>query len=542
MRLASSRRRLLERLRDEKGQSLALAALLVLFTFMAVMLTFAIGDRTRQKIKMQALADSAAYSAAVAEARTFNYFAWSNRARVAHDVAILSVFSHISYITNFEYIMYQTGAAFKKDGQTYLGYAPLCPATYGRLCCKVAQDNSKLRDAGDVYDGNNYPGAGYMKNLREAWDRMVGMAAQMHYGGIGQIKQTQQSIYDQLKGELQGQAMANRLAQTVDGQIQAPSGGADKQNIKHLEDAVLNMGPKKDKKANDDWNEIESATRLNDFVTNRKWIAVEPNWTLAYVMALGKAASNCFFMQPSVSNWGGNAKTVTEAPGSVGAVKSAIHSDQSDAKSGWAGSKGYAAEDHASVTVQVILCYDPCPFPASDTKSAEAGVFGDADGQSKHFWRDGAKSENDVGKHKFTPKDEEGIYMKHPRYIWGDNGEDKVWYHPHTVAVVTKAMSSGKKQPYEFELNMQIPLPMTYKTRNNAGDSQADMKMAAIGGGLVYYHKPKDSDAWKETPSFWNPYWRAKLHPLTKEDWDGATKSDHSPSNQAGDWAEMINY
>ena len=52
VRLGPSRRSLLKRLGDEKGQSLVLAALLVLFTSLAVLLTFAIGDRTRQKIKL----------------------------------------------------------------------------------------------------------------------------------------------------------------------------------------------------------------------------------------------------------------------------------------------------------------------------------------------------------------------------------------------------------------------------------------------------------------------------------------------------------
>jgi len=380
-----------------------------------------------------------------------------------------------------------------------------------------------------------------MKDQRESWDRMAGQAAQMHFDGIAQIKQTQQRIYEQAKAELEGQAMARRLAQTVDGAIQAASGAGDK-TLEHFKKAVLNMEDK-DLEAKDDWNEIESATRLNNFVTDRKWIAVEPNWTLAYAMALGKAASQCLFMQPSVSRWGGNAKTVTEAPGSASAVASAIHSDQSDKESGWAGSKGYAAEDHASVTVSVMLCHgDPCPFPASDTKSAEAGLFGTTDSGSKHFWRDGAKTEDDLGKHKFSPKDGEGIYLYHPRYVWDEGGEDQVWYHPHTVAVLTKPMSAGPKQPYEFDIRMRIPLPMTYQTRNGQGDSQAQNKMAAVGGGLVYYHKPKPGDAWRETPSFWNPYWRAKLHPLTREDWEGATGQDHPPSAQAGNWSEMINY
>ena len=32
---------------------------------------------------------------------------------------------------------------------------------------------------GDVYDGDKYPGAGYMKKLRESWDQMVGQAQQL---------------------------------------------------------------------------------------------------------------------------------------------------------------------------------------------------------------------------------------------------------------------------------------------------------------------------------------------------------------------------
>jgi hypothetical protein len=44
--------------------------------------------------------------------------------------------------------------------------------------------------------------------------------------------------------------------------------------------------------------------------------------------------------------------------------------------------------------------------------------------------------------------------------------------------------------------------------------------MAAIAGGLVYYHKPNggESDGWREPPSLWNPFWRAKLHPVTPSD------------------------
>ncbi|HCF61121.1 MAG TPA: hypothetical protein DFS52_24380, partial [Myxococcales bacterium] len=64
--------RLDRRLGRRRGQALAIAALIMLLTFVAVMLTFAIGNRTREKVKLQSIADAGAYSLAVAGARTFN--------------------------------------------------------------------------------------------------------------------------------------------------------------------------------------------------------------------------------------------------------------------------------------------------------------------------------------------------------------------------------------------------------------------------------------------------------------------------------------
>jgi hypothetical protein len=73
--------------------------------------------------------------------------------------------------------------------------------------------------------------------------------------------------------------------------------------------------------------------------------------------------------------------------------------------------------------------------------------------------------------------------------------------------------------------------------------------MAAIAGGLVYYHKPNkqpggggNSDGWKEPPSVWNPYWRAKLHPLRRSDAQVALMGHASgvPFMMLGDKA--INY
>jgi hypothetical protein len=67
-------------------------------------------------------------------------------------------------------------------------------------------------------------------------------------------------------------------------------------------------------------------------------------------------------------------------------------------------------------------------------------------------------------------------------------------------------------------------------TIGGQGDQDASSLMAALGGALVYYHKPqKSDDNWREPPSFWNPFWRAKLHPIIKEEADQAL-ADHGAS------------
>jgi hypothetical protein len=101
------------RCRALRGQALILTVLLMLFVTVTVFLTFAIGSRTRRKIQLQSVADSTAYSMAVAEARAFNFYAWSNRALVAHNVSILSVHAHTSYLTFYEDMLAATANNYR---------------------------------------------------------------------------------------------------------------------------------------------------------------------------------------------------------------------------------------------------------------------------------------------------------------------------------------------------------------------------------------------------------------------------------------------
>ncbi len=529
---------------DERGQAIVLAGLLMLFVFVAVMLTFAIGHRTREKIKMQALADSGAYSLAVAEARTFNFWAFTNRARVAHDVAILSVQSHISYITYLEGIMDATGRALNQTAWE-MGLECLALCWNSGICCQCPMDIKAVRKTAKYFRGSDWPAAKWMHeqwHQSDTWDKVIGGAAVSHYLAIGALRAEQYWMGAQLLEEIA--RGPQRLAQTVDPKINAPALSGDAVTLGYLignpvtgeGGAVYFPPPGQKGEAGDDWLEIAAATRHNNWVTNRSFVWASLNWDGALAIGLSKMVSNCIYEVWPTAN--GNAK-ITQTANSASGLAGRIHSDQSDTMRGWGGEpEGYGAEDHGSVNV-FVECYDGCV--GYGRGSTQVGVFAEAQDHNKHFYSDSPvnKSENDIPAHKLpSTGGEDRIYMTHPRYKWGkqDTNVDSVWNYPKTVTLLTKEMPpktpSGDKQIYDFNFDMTLPLPAHFTTTQSKGDTQANGKMAAIAGGMAYYHKPKkgNSDAWKEPPSFWNPFWRAKLHPLKRSDYAKAVAIGHTSS------------
>jgi hypothetical protein len=63
---------------------------------------FSMGQLTTEKMKLQNTADAAAYSAAVAQARDYNFSAYLNRSMIANDVAVAQLVGMASWGRNYE--------------------------------------------------------------------------------------------------------------------------------------------------------------------------------------------------------------------------------------------------------------------------------------------------------------------------------------------------------------------------------------------------------------------------------------------------------
>lgn len=83
----------------QRGQAMPLAAVGLFAMALAVIATLNLGQAVHERIKLQNTADSAAYTLAAMEARTFNYIAFLNRTQVAHYNTAMVVQSYLSWVS-----------------------------------------------------------------------------------------------------------------------------------------------------------------------------------------------------------------------------------------------------------------------------------------------------------------------------------------------------------------------------------------------------------------------------------------------------------
>ena len=100
----------------QRGQALVFVTVTILIMVIAVFMTYNVGQLTNQKTRLQNTADAAAYSAALAQARDYNFSAYMNRAMIANDVSVAQQLALRSWVRAFE-------EAFK-DGGLLSKYAP----------------------------------------------------------------------------------------------------------------------------------------------------------------------------------------------------------------------------------------------------------------------------------------------------------------------------------------------------------------------------------------------------------------------------------
>ncbi|WP_158590378.1 pilus assembly protein TadG-related protein [Noviherbaspirillum cavernae] len=103
----------------QRGQALVFSLITVSIIILVMVSMYTMGQQSINKMKLQNTADAAAYSAALAEARDYNFSAYTNRAVVANQVAVAQVVGLTSWARNY--------------GNTYAGPSSWVPKVLSSL-------------------------------------------------------------------------------------------------------------------------------------------------------------------------------------------------------------------------------------------------------------------------------------------------------------------------------------------------------------------------------------------------------------------------
>jgi len=279
-------------------------------------------------------------------------------------------------------------------------------------------------------------------------------------------------------------------------------------------------------------NFLAASAGSSDWLLARNELAISPMLgaiNLAMGGGAGGAASNAADLRFNEVSGNGMSELITQTSGNV-------HNDVHDNS---AGSYSAAGEDHGRVISEDLACIEQGSVTAavatpafdvqvwaysepSQTPSGNDQCSGGA-GTSQLRWEDGSTSTNQGGQNQIdlTLGDQcsngvGGIGIPTANFNILDSSTDPLQGQPKTWAVVSRTFSNSPgSSDYQGPFSMKTDMTLwgsNADTYNNSITSGVPWNaMIAYAQGLAYYHRPGD---WQEPPNFYNPFWRAKLHPV----------------------------
>lgn len=447
-----------------RGQTLVLFSLTMLLLTLMVCLTLSFSMKVREKLEAQSVADLAAYSSAVATARTFNSIALMRRAQTAHMVAMSGVQSLISWTS----VMRANLNAARMAANN-------CPPAAAAL-----QPLDELNE-----------------EIEKKWNRHDALAGVQayniqrlgrHLGGM------QGRMYEQLQRSVSGgpDSFAQQLSALASEGGAWPGelhGGPTAVSLGELEHATSG--------GNSHAMDMAMATRGYEFITRRQGLPAFDGHGDGVLGALARAGARLRVIDQGGSAYWGS-KLGHGGRADVGHYT-------------W-------AEDHAEVELSFPGC---APFVVNATAGVKStDQLEDSD---DHWWTPGGPrlGKEDPGMEKqfrhtlgyVRPEDMPSTFVGGITYNTGDDSADNLWAQPKLFALVQRDYKQRglKSDPWNLRFRFGF-------SQEGAGgfDSHGwhlangtDISVQqALATGLAYYHR---RGHWEEPPNLWNPFWRATL-------------------------------
>lgn len=496
--------------REQRGQIMILGALGVLLVALMMLLTLNVGQSVYEKIRIQQVADSATFSMATQQARTYNFFAYTNRANIGSLVSATSVHAFMSMASAVPEMF----NAARKNMLPYIFIEAGICAGCGPHCGWCCKHCIHLYRDWRVYD-NYQDDRDDLYDKVERLDRLFVQVINALDAHMFVIAASQAEMRAKILMQILSDDLTKKLIKEF-----APQAGNNPGGVIALNSGVL---PQPDARGFNQvfetdqdkrqWvpTEIANGSRWSTgpnewFISDRGYMDlimfVHPNTLLNLTYKDGKPAKQ--FSMPLPPE--GQARIIQDPDNPKPRIKSG--------DAGPVGDTAASYDEGTILSLGAFQCvFTMFPFP----NDYEAWVSSSKDGG------DHEPDEACVGKnqHKFRCLSTSLLGTGCFTLFKAEPDPKKNFGQPVVYSVISqdlRLMEEGGRGPWEItdsgtvgvDLGGDVNLKQT-QISNNPGKFGNGVAMSKA---LVYYHLPRWPDGWKEHPNFFNPYWKAKLQPF----------------------------
>lgn len=476
-----------------RGQTLVLFSLTLLLLALMVTLTVSFGLRVRERMELQTIADAAAYSDAVAAARTFNVMAVMNRTEWSLLVAQSATQAYISWTSAYWgsiNALKTTGYAWAQAEIPITCTPPQIPAAQAELELWLTALNTESTTIQGKWDGPDKAASGLVRSLN-------GIQASMQ---DNDFSQNYKKLEDLMKNQkLAGDVVAQAQPLSPWKMTAHPSAPDDNNNRELSRDCKTGVAcdpmPPGPGSANSGDNsimhqyEIYMGSRGDGFTTGRAGGAMLITAKLDQVLA----------------GYGTSLYTGTG---------SSYRSDQFDGPRHGQQANPGAAQSDDDGNVSFAGTFGGCAI-AIPPQSVVADVLANLNSNpDRHTWTGGVCPNQADITHTLIGDIAGGNWPIVIDYNT-DKAQDKDDIHgqPKIFSIIQRDYDGridGQPEPYilNFKFKFTPSSNAKFDNRGIAVGGSGNMKQTAAATGLAYYHRGGD---WAEPPNFMNPFWRATL-------------------------------
>ncbi len=495
-----------------RGQTIVLGVLTLLVLAVMMMLTFTVNNVVHEKIRLQSTSDAAAYSSAIVQARAFNSMVYSNRAIAAAVVAQMTVHAWMSTASATTATLFSGAIAFIMIALMELAES-FCP-----IVCFCAIHCAHMIEAFVVMAKYFQKWSDYndkVKGVEDKFNKAVGSIKEM----VDDIHKSQKEVLknaDSAIGSIPG-TLKNINAPRVDEEDKFTS--ANKKTFAcALEGSDLECDGPEERSA--------SSTSDRSTVMQNAANAMRPFYD-QLITPMDQhddfKMSGSDFLKDIQNNEGDPIMNAKIGNAYVGDSTMMFGDNKTDPAK--------------SVGASVITMFFTKWHDGVGVMALPVWVFSD-EGGGAHFPSWAHQGDHDKYKgmqNEDVCGDDKNCFIN----FRAVNDKDKDFGQPTSYAsarysTLAEKMSGGGRDRNAWLLNDKGEVEL------DMGSGKARVQLIprkagyAISKAKTYFHQPGN---WQAPPNFFDPFWRAKLHPfMSREEARNAaqTAGDSDGANNAG--------